>query len=158
MEQDSGRSPSGRAAGQGPQPPAASSQSSIPSAGCDLCRDEDGEVFLPMYGVAPHECYWRKGPEFTLGQSTLKPFTADDCFVPDLLEDEDWSAFRYPAACGVFYCPNCGREAYEREWTRLVERIGPPPEQIAQGIEAGTDETPKAIQPEGRKPGPEGAP
>lgn len=98
--------------------------------GCELCLDGDGDRYLPMYGVAPHECYWRKGPEYTLGQSTLVPFTPDDCFVPDLEDDEDWSAFVYPSACGVFYCPNCDHDEYAAAWKRLTDRIGPPPEDV----------------------------
>src|SRR5687768_4094915 len=71
-------------------------------SGCELCRDEDGEQWYPLYGVAPHECYWRKGPEFSLGQSTLKPITPEDCFVPELERGEGWSDFVYPKACGVY--------------------------------------------------------
>lgn len=80
----------------------------------------------PMYGVAPHECYWRKGPGFTLGQSTLTPITANDCFVPDLEEYEGWQDFKYPQACGIFYCPRCQREEYETAWNQLINRIGQP--------------------------------
>lgn len=107
-----------------------------PGEGEDLLRwpgpqsCECGDIY-PLYGVAPHECYWRKGPECTLGQSTLVPITAADCFVPDLEDDEDWSSFTYPSACGVFYCPTCQRERYEANWKRLVDRIGPPPEDVA---------------------------
>lgn len=97
--------------------------------GCDFCRDpDDGEPLFPMYGVAPHECYWRKGPEFTIGQSTLLPFDQwADCFVPELEDGETWADFRYPQACGVFYCPKCNRAEYERAWAALVEKFGPPP-------------------------------
>jgi hypothetical protein len=95
---------------------------------CDLCRDpEDGISMYPMYGVGPHDCYWRKGPEFTLGQSTLQPLSPEHCFVPDLEDDEDWSAYVYPRACGIYYCPTCQRDRYERDWTALTDRIGDPP-------------------------------
>lgn len=88
-----------------------------------------GEDF-PLYGVAPHECYWRKGPEFTIGQSTLIPITEDACFVPDLEDGEDWSAFVYPSATGVYYCPVCQHERYTAAWERLTDRIGPPPPEV----------------------------
>lgn len=95
-----------------------------PERGCATCSGE-----YPMYGVAPHECYWRKGPGFTLGQSTL--LTSDTwgqaLFVPDLLEGEDWSDFRYPCATGVFFCPECCPDQYAESWRLLVGRIGEPP-------------------------------
>lgn len=113
-------------------PDADRSQSLNPSKGCDLCADpDDGSSWYPMYGVAPHECYWRKGPQFTIGQSTLVPITPEDCFVPELEAHEDWSHFRYPAATGVYYCPNCHADRYQREWNKLIERIGPPPAPVA---------------------------
>ena len=95
---------------------------------CELCADPDGgEPWYPMYGVAPHECYWRKGPAYTLGQSTLTPITPDDCFIPELEHGETWADFRYPQACGVYYCPNCQRERYQSAWADLIERLGEPP-------------------------------
>jgi hypothetical protein len=102
----------------------------IPSAGCSLCTEPDGTPFLPMYGVAPHKCFWRKGPQFTLGQSSLVPFTDSDCFVPDLEDDEGWAAFIYPAACGIYYCPNCHCDEYGAAWAALVGRIGDPPADV----------------------------
>jgi hypothetical protein len=101
-----------------------------PSRICE-CIDSNGDQWLPMYGCAPHECYWRKGPEFTLGQSTLIPFSSDDCFVPDIEDGEGWEAFVYPMACGVFYCPECQQDEYKAAWRKLVDRIGPPPPAIA---------------------------
>jgi hypothetical protein len=97
-----------------------------PGRGCTDCGGE-----LPMYGVAPHECYWRKGPQFTLGQSTLVPFDESACFVPDLEPGETWADFRYPAACGVYYCPRCNADQYRAAWSALVARIGQPPAEIA---------------------------
>jgi hypothetical protein len=105
---------------------------------CGYCTDSDGEQWLPMYGVAPHECFWRKGPQFTLGQSTLVPFTPNDCFVPDLDTDEDWSAFVYPHACGVYYCPQCQDDKYRAAWARLIERIGDPPASAGEAQRAET--------------------
>ena len=43
---------------------------------CDDCNDGDGNSVYPYYGVAPHECYFRKQGGFKqnqLGTSTLKP-------------------------------------------------------------------------------------
>jgi len=94
-----------------------------------VCPDCEND--LPQYGVAPHECYWRKGPEFVIGQSTLLPIGEwTDCFVPDLEEGEGWDAFVYPSACGTFYCPACQRDRYQAAWTELVARIGLPPADV----------------------------
>ncbi len=90
-----------------------------------------GEVY-PLYGVAPHECYWRKGPEFTLGQSTLLPIEQwTDLFVPDLEDGETWADFGYPSACGVFYCAKCQHERYSAAWAKLVAGIGEPPAEFS---------------------------
>ncbi len=98
--------------------------------GCDFCRDPlDGESWFPMYGVAPHECYWRKGPEFTIGQSTLKEIHRTDCFVPDLSEG-GWDGFKYPSACGIFYCPNCQQDKYKSAWALCIKRNGNPPDGV----------------------------
>lgn len=102
-------------------------------AQCDTCGGEG----YPLYGAAPHECFWRKGPEFTLGQSTLIPITPEDCFVPDLEDGETWADFRYPGACGVFYCPACQRAEYQARWSALVARIGQPPAELAKQGGAG---------------------
>lgn len=99
--------------------------------GCELCTDHEGEEpWYPMYGVAPHDCYWRKGPQYQLGQSTLVPFRPEDCFVPELKAGETWADFGYPSACGVYYCPKCDRERYEAAWSELVARVGEPPENV----------------------------
>lgn len=101
-----------------------------------------GEVY-PMYGVAPHECYWRKGPEFVIGQSTLLPLSEwTELFVPELEDDETWADFVYPGACGIFYCGKCQQDRYTKAWVALVARVGEPPEDAhAQGMSAGTAET-----------------
>lgn len=98
----------------------------------EKCRICEGGVLYPQYGVAPHDCYWRKGPEFVIGQSTLKPITAQDCFIPDLEDGEGWTTFAYPNACGVYYCPGCQRDQYQLAWARLIAKFGPEP---AQAIE-----------------------
>ena len=105
--------------------PTAQAPAGLGDAATIPCADCVNGVF-PMYGVAPHECYWRKGPKFTIGNSTLIPFGDEACFVPDLEADEDWSAFVYPSACGIFYCPQCQRDKYIAAWNALIGRIGPP--------------------------------
>lgn len=95
---------------------------------CHYCVDESGQSVYPMYGVAPHECYWRKGPEFTIGQSTLLPLEQwEPGFVPEILDGETWDDFQYPSACGVYYCPKCQRGKFKAAWSALVARIGEPP-------------------------------
>lgn len=125
-----GRAPSETGSHASTEPHGVSALSGFdPSRGCSYCADpEGGERWFPMYGVAPHECYWRKGPEFTIGQSTLLPFESwTECFVPELEDGETWADFKYPQACGVFYCPRCDREEYERDWAAFVARVGLPP-------------------------------
>jgi hypothetical protein len=121
--------------------------------GCELCCDGNGDSWYPMYGVAPHECYWRKGPEFTLGQSTLVAFGPDDCFVPDLEPHEGWDAFVYPSACGTYYCPRCHAGQYADAWNRLIDRIGPPPPAIGMPC---AHEKPQALSGEAVAARPEG--
>lgn len=102
---------------------------------CPICGGDSR-----VYGVAPHECFWRKGPEFTLGQSTLLPVSEwEGLFVPELEDGETWADFVYPTACGTYYCAHCQQAEYQAHWERFVAKFGPPP---AQGIEAGTAETP----------------
>jgi hypothetical protein len=104
-------------------------RASIPIATC--ANPECGEY--PYYGVAPHECFYKKGPEYTVGQSTLLPRNEwPDNFVLDLEPGEDPATVRYPSACGTYYCPTC--------------RAGMP----AQGIEAGGRD-PQGLGPEGPK-------
>lgn len=107
--------------------------SGLGASRCDpgegVCPDCCGE--LPMYGVAPHECYWRKGPEFVIGQSTLVPFDESACFVPDLEPHETWADFYYPQGCGIFYCATCQADQYAAAWNALVARIGQPPAEVA---------------------------
>lgn len=115
-------------------------ESFVPAEGCGVCADpEDGVSLYPMYGVAPHDCFWRKGPSFTIGQSTLVQIEPDHCFVPELEAGEDWSHFVYPSACGVYYCPACQHDSYQAAWDALVARVGPPPAMIAKAVEEGGD-------------------
>ena len=72
-----------------------------------MCDDPMHEYF-PQYGVAPHECFYKRGPEYTIGQSLLKPRDEwPDNFILEVEPDEDPATITYPNACGVFYCPTC---------------------------------------------------
>lgn len=115
-------------------PSAALTPEAPQSVGCGHC---DG--LYPMYGVAPHDCFWRKGPEFSIGQSTVLPVEQwTDAFVPELEDGETWADFAYPAACGIYYCPHCQSDRYRAAWDAFVAKFGPPP---AQAIEARRAET-----------------
>lgn len=71
------------------------------------CSNEDCEIY-PYYGVAPHKCYYKRGPEFTIGQSEILPVkTWPKNFIPDLEPGE--AAETAVAPCGVYYCPDCMR-------------------------------------------------
>jgi hypothetical protein len=71
---------------------------------CSHPRHDD----FPMYGPAPHECFFKKGPEFKIGQSTLLP--VDDWppnFILEVPEGEKAEDQVYPNAYGVYFCPGC---------------------------------------------------
>jgi hypothetical protein len=71
------------------------------------CTNPDCGLY-PYYGVAPHECFYKKGPDHTIGQSTLLPPSEwPRGFVLDLEPGEDPATVAYPNACGVYYCPDC---------------------------------------------------
>lgn len=61
----------------------------------------------PEYGVGPHECYWRKGPEFQIGQSTILP----ESNWPKNYFLEEGASPDYMNNCGVYYCPDCMKGA-----------------------------------------------
>jgi hypothetical protein len=62
----------------------------------------------PYYGVAPHKCFYKRGPEFRIGQSIgLPQATWPANFVLDLEPGEDPETVVYPNACGVYHCPTC---------------------------------------------------
>lgn len=71
------------------------------------CTNPEHDLY-PHYGVAPHECFYKKGREFMPGQSTLLPRDQwPENFVLEVEEGEDPATITYPSACGVFYCPSC---------------------------------------------------
>ncbi len=61
------------------------------------CANPDCSEY-PYYGVAPHECYFKRGPDFKIGQSLPLPRNEwPKNFRPD--PDGD--------SCGMYYCPVC---------------------------------------------------
>lgn len=203
MEQDSGRSPSGRAAGQGPQPPAASSQSSIPGAEyppdcpswstvtlCGKCRKCTRKLAAMKAKAAPHtaliaeqseqrcrrcdriERYCKSDGQSHGGHSFSPRLTCESCIH---MGSRYWGSDDRPLhhcrksserraanfkSCGNFADDfmNEFRRFYDAGPWQSAENCTFFEPRIAQGIEAGTDETAQQAQPEGRKPGPEGAP
>jgi len=82
---------------------------------CNSCDDGTGNCAYPYYGVAPHECYYKKPGGFNnpLGTSTIEP-------VEDWLENfvEDSEA----EGCGVYtHCLECGRPNNYELWKRDQE-------------------------------------
>lgn len=98
------------------------------------CSDPECGAY-PYYGVAPHECFYKRGAEFTIGQSIgLPPSQWPPNFVPDLEEGETAETVAYPNACGVYYCPTCvaegraaGRPAQQAPSLASAERLGEAP-------------------------------
>lgn len=71
------------------------------------CADPEHD-FYPYYGVAPHECYYKKGPEFRIGESTIHPVSEwPDNFVVELEPGETAEQAQAASACGVYYCSTC---------------------------------------------------
>lgn len=71
------------------------------------CKNQDCDLY-PHYGVAPHECFYKRGEEFTVGQSLLMPREEwPDNFSLDIEPGEDPATVKYPNACGVYYCHDC---------------------------------------------------
>ncbi len=70
---------------------------------CVNCNDGDGVSVYPYYGVAPHECYFRKKGGFDdnkVGESTLTP---KEEWPDNFQEDPD------VAGLGVYtHCLDCG--------------------------------------------------
>lgn len=62
----------------------------------------------PYYGPAPHECFYKKGEGYTIGQSTLLPKEQwPDNFALEVPVGSKPEDIEYPAALGVYYCPGC---------------------------------------------------
>lgn len=87
----------------------------------EKCNNPECSAY-PMYGVAPHECYWRKPGGFEanpLGASTIidmQHWPAN--FLAEIDPDEDVGPQISWGLCGVFVCPSCGSgyQASETLW------------------------------------------
>jgi len=64
---------------------------------CPDCKDSDGNVVYPQYGVGPHKCFY-KIEGAVLGDSELLP---KDLWPDNFIEDPDCKE------CGVWFCPTC---------------------------------------------------
>lgn len=66
---------------------------------------------FPQYGVAPHECYWRKEGGFAknpLGTSTIIDVEKwPNNFLAEIDPDQPISSQIRWGLCGVHYCPDC---------------------------------------------------
>ena len=99
------------------------------------CEADDCDCY-PNYGVAPHECYWRKPGGFEenpLGTSTIiDPDKWPDNFLAEIDQSEPIEQQISWGLCGVYYCPRCkhGMEETATLW-------GPQKILAAQGAGAG---------------------
>lgn len=74
------------------------------------CDHKDCDSY-PYYGVAPHECYWRKpsGFENPLGTSAIMPLDAWPAnFFAEIDRDNPVIDQLSWGLCGVYICPSCG--------------------------------------------------
>lgn len=78
----------------------------------------------PQYGVAPHECFWRKPGGFaenTIGQSTIEPLEEwPDNFLAEIDPTQRIGPQISYGLCGVWYCPVCkkGMEETDTLWSK----------------------------------------
>ena len=71
---------------------------------CDLCDDGDGFCVFPIYGVAPHDCFYMLGT--APGTSREKPESEwPENFVLDP-DSGPWTG--YPRAGVYTHYPSCG--------------------------------------------------
>ena len=86
------------------------SQSTADNKVCtsDKCINDD---YFPQYGVAPHECYWRKKGGFDknpLGTSTIINLGDwPNNFLAEIDPDQPVTSQIGWGLCGVHYCPDC---------------------------------------------------
>ena len=64
---------------------------------CDHCTDPDGSACFPVYGPAPHKCFYLIGKP--MGQSEPLP---RDQWPEGFTEDPDCLGL------GTYWCPHCG--------------------------------------------------
>lgn len=65
---------------------------------CDMCLDPDGIPCFPIYGPAPHTCFY-KIPGAVMGQSVTLP---RDQWPDNFIEDPECPGL------GIYSCPHCG--------------------------------------------------
>jgi hypothetical protein len=63
----------------------------------------------PLFGVAPHICFWRKETAITrLGGSTIKPPEEwPENFLLEIEPEKPLKQQLTQALCGVYFCPKC---------------------------------------------------
>lgn len=61
------------------------------------CTNKECGEF-PYYGVGPHTCYFRRGPQFKIGQSKMMPRSK---WPKNFVSEAEG------AKTGVWYCPVC---------------------------------------------------
>jgi hypothetical protein len=72
---------------------------------CEQCNDGDGRSIYPLYGVAPHTCFY-KIPGATIGQSVELPET--DWPANFVLDPESGAATGSPRTGVWTHCLHCG--------------------------------------------------
>lgn len=73
---------------------------------CDDCDDGEGRCVYPLYGVAPHTCFY-KIPEAVMGQSVE---LSEDQWPSNFELDPDLGPAGNGPRCGVYwFCPTCKR-------------------------------------------------
>jgi hypothetical protein len=77
------------------------------------CTDSkcENEEWYPQYGVAPHECYWKKPGGFEEnmpGDSTIEPLEKwPDSFLAEIDGSKPIKPQLQYGLCGVYFCPKC---------------------------------------------------
>jgi len=73
------------------------------------CKNEECDIY-PYYGVAPHECFFRKEGGFknSLGTSTIKPHSKwPDNFLAEVNPNKPINEQLKNGLCGIYFCPSC---------------------------------------------------
>lgn len=73
------------------------------------CNNPHCDAF-PIYGCAPHECYWKKEGGFSnpLGTSTIDPLPDwPDNFLAEIDGDKPIQDQLSYGLCGIYVCPSC---------------------------------------------------
>lgn len=85
---------------------------------CEHCKDPDGQLCYPSYGVGPHVCGWRMGKP-VIGHSVgLPPCDWPEDFVVDI---DQWPTGVEPPV-GTWFCPHC-REGLDAARSELAAKL-----------------------------------